>query len=321
MSKTVKGFKAMKADMTCLGFKFAVGKTYKTDSVSMCSAGFHFCENPFDVYNYYEKSSDTVICEVEASGEIQKEGDKSATNTLKIIKKLSEKELLDLWIKRTNSGNRNSGDWNSGDWNSGYRNSGNGNSGNRNSGDGNSGDWNSGDWNSGNGNSGDGNSGDGNSGDWNSGDGNSGYGNSGNRNSGDWNSGDGNSGYFNTTIPVYLFNKPSDMKYTKEFEARIRSLKVKPILEWVCESSMTDQEKADNPSHKTTGGFLRKTERYDWRYLTEEDKAFIKALPNFDDALFKQISGVSLSDDVEVTVNGQVKIISKAKAKELGLID
>jgi hypothetical protein len=28
-----------------------------------------------------------------------------------------------------------------------------------------------------------------------------------------------------------------------------------------------------------------------------------------------------LSDDVKVTVNGQIKVISKAKAKELGLID
>jgi hypothetical protein len=111
------------------------------------------------------------------------------------------------------------------------------------------------------------------------------------------------------------------MKYTEEFESKIRSLKVKPILEWVYESAMTDQEKKDYPSSKTTGGFLRKTERYDWRYLTDEDKAFIRSLPNFDDTVFKQISGVSLSDDVEVTVNGQVKVISKAKAKELGLID
>lgn len=50
---TVKGFKAMNADMTCREFKFEIGKTYETDSISMCSSGFHFCENPFDVYSYY----------------------------------------------------------------------------------------------------------------------------------------------------------------------------------------------------------------------------------------------------------------------------
>ena len=111
------------------------------------------------------------------------------------------------------------------------------------------------------------------------------------------------------------------MKYTQEFENRIRGLNVKPILEWVRESLMSEKEKENFPSYKTTGGFLRKTDRYDWRYLSEDDKAFIKSLPNFDDEVFKQISGVSLSDDVKVTVNGQIKVISKTKAKEIGFID
>jgi hypothetical protein len=260
----VKGFKAMDSDMSCRGFKFEIGKIYETDSISICSKGFHFCENPFDVYNYYPKSSETIVCEIEANGVIEKEGDKSVTNSIKIIRKLTDKDLLELWIKRTNSGNRNSG--------------------NRNSGNRNSGDW----------NSGDGNSGYGNSGDWNSGDGNSGYGNSGNRNSGDWNSGDGNSGYFNTLVPVYFFNKPSDLIYTKDFEYKIRNLNVKPILEWIGESIMNEKEKNDHPLYKTTGGFLRKTERYDWRYLTKENKSFIQSLPNFDDNVFKQITGISL---------------------------
>ena len=267
MNKSVKGYKAMNKDMTCLKFKFKVGKTYETESLQICKTGFHFCENVFDVYNYYDKSSDTIVCEVEALGEIQKEGDKSVTNKIKIIKQLSDKELLEVWIKRTNSGY----------WNSGY-----GNFGNR----------------------------------------NSGYGNFGNRNSGDWNSGDGNSGYFNTSVPLYFFNKPSDTKYTDKLANKIRSLNVKPIVQWIGESLMTNEEKNNNPSYKVTGGFLRKTDRFDWSQLTDSDKDFIKSLPNFDDSIFKIISnGVSLSDDVEVTVNGKVKIISKAKAKELGFID
>jgi len=308
---SIKGFKAMNSNMTCRGFKFKVGKTYESDNLTMCSNGFHFCENALDVYNYYEKSSDTVVCEVEALGEVLKEGDKSVTNKIKIIRQLTDKDLVDLWIKRTNSGYRNSGDWNSGDGNSGDGNGGDGNSGNGNSGYGNSGNGNSGNRNSSNGNSGYRNSGD-----WNSGDGNSG-----NRNSGDWNSGDGNSGYFNTTVPVYMFNKPTDFKYTKEFENRVRSFNVKPVLEWVPTSMMSESELKNFPSHKTTGGFLRKTDRHDWRGLSEEDRNFIKNLPNFDDELFKQISGMSLSDDVEITANGITKKISKAKAKELGLID
>jgi hypothetical protein len=326
MTNIIKGYKAMNANLTCRGFKFEVGKTYKSETISMCSSGFHFCENILDVYNYYPKSANTVICEIEASGNIQKEGDKSVTDTIKIVKKLTEKELLEIWINKNNSGNwnsgyGNSGDGNSGNWNSGYGNSGNWNSGDRNSGYGNSGYGNSGNWNSGDRNSGNWNSGDRNSGNWNSGYGNSGDGNSGYGNSGNWNSGDRNSGYFNTNTPLYLFNKPSSMEYTDEFEIKIRNLNVKPILQWISEASMTEEEKSNNPSHKATGGFLRKTDRLDWRFLTEKDKKFIKELPNFDDNIFKEISGISLSDNVEVTVNGVTKILSKEKAKELGLID
>ena len=265
MSK-IKGYKAMNSDMTCRGFSFKVGKIYEVDKLALCSSGFHFCENLMDVYNYYDKSVKTIICEIEAIGETVKEGDKSATTKIKIVRKLTEIELLDAWINRTNSGNRNSGDWNSG-----Y-----GNSGDKNSGD---------------------------------------------KNSGDWNSGDGNSGYFNTKVPVYFFNKPSDVEYSKELENKIRGLNVKPILEWVPTSKMSDQEKLDNPSHKTTDGFLRKTGRHDWRYLTEQDKEFIKSLPNFDDNIFKQISGISLNETVEVVVNGTTKTIKLEDAKKLGLIE
>lgn len=89
------------------------------------------------------------------------------------------------------------------------------------------------------------------------------------------------------------------MLYSKEFESRIRSLNVKPILEWIGTRLMSEQEKKDFPSNSTTGGFLRKTDRQDWRKLTKEDKAFIKALPNFDDAVFKQITGISLLESEE----------------------
>ena len=309
----MRGYKAFDKDLKCRNFQFKVGKTYELkESIVLCQTGFHFCENPFDVYNYYPKESHTRICEIEALGEVKKEGDKSVTNKIKIVKELTDIEKLDLWIKRANSGNRNSG----------YGNSGNGNNGNRNSGDWNSGNGNSGDWNSGNRNSGNRNSGYGNSGNRNSGDWNSGYGNSGNRNSGDWNSGDGNSGYFNTTIPLYMFNKPTNLVYTRELEQQMRSLNVKPILQYIYSSEMTEEEKTNHPYHKVTGGFLRKTDRNDWTKLTNADKKFILSLPGYDDEVFKKISGISLLEDdaIEVIINGETKRIKKDDAKKLGLI-
>ena len=225
-----------------------------------------------------------------------------------------------------NSGNRNSGYWNSGDWNSGDWNSGDCNSGNRNSGNRNSGDWNSGDWNSGNRNSGDRNSGDCNSGNWNSGnwnsgnrnsgDWNSGDCNSGNWNSGNWNSGNCNSGDWNTTSfsngcfntvspKIYMFNKPTDWTFEQWFNCRARRL-LNDIddcqLEYVYLSDMTDEEKAAHPDAKTTGGYLKERTTADnarkwWAGLSADDRNVILSLPNFDAAIFKEITGVDVSKD------------------------
>jgi hypothetical protein len=204
----------------------------------------------------------------------------------------------------------NSGDENSGDWNSGDRNSGDGNSG-----DWNSGDRNSGDGNSGNGNSGNGNSGNGNSGNWNSGYGNSGYGNSGNGNSGNWNSGYGNSGYgnsgygnsgcFNSDTPkVRIFNKDCNLDFDSEILSKVRSIirnNVKAVCVWVCSENMSDEEKSKFPSHKTTGGYLKERDykycwKKGWEKMIDDDKKFIKTLPNFDKDIFFEITGINVEE-------------------------
>ena len=215
-----------------------------------------------------------------------------------------------------NSGNRNSGDWNSGDWNSGNRNSGNRNSGdwnsgNRNSGNCNSGDWNSGDWNSGDWNSGDCNSGNRNSGDCNSGNRNSGNRNSGNWNSGDWNSGDWNNtnfsnGCFNTVEPkIHLFNKPSEWTYRDWLNSDARYLLNQipgDVLEYIWFENMTDEEKEVHPEAETTGGYLKELDNSEcaviwWRSLDQRKKNVIMAIPNFDKAIFKEITGIDVDAD------------------------
>ena len=187
-----------------------------------------------------------------------------------------------------NSGNRNSGDWNSGDCNSG---------------DWNSGNRNSGDWNSGNRNSGDWNSGDCNSGDCNSGDCNSGNRNSGNRNSGDWNKCSFSNGCFNTVEPkIYLFNKPSDWTYRDWLNSDARYLLNQipgDVLEYVWFEDMTDEEKTAHPEAKTTGGYLKQLDNSEcgsiwWRGLNDYEKSIIKAIPNFDKEIFKEITGVDV---------------------------
>ena len=316
----VKGFKVFNPDWTCKDKQYGCPGRFEEDvTPSICNKGMHFCKRASDCFNYYSFDPNNKVAEVIAYGEVSEKGDKCATNKLKVVREIPWSELLDLvntgkgCTGLCNSGNRNSGDWNSGNCNSGDWNSGNCNSGNHNSGD-----WNSGDWNSGNCNSGDCNSGNCNSGDWNSGDCNSGNCNSGNHNSGDWNSGNCNSGdwnsgdwnkcsfsngCFNTTSPtIYLFNKPSNWTYRDWLNSEACCLIERisnNVVRWVQYSNMTDEEKTEHPEAETTDGYLKKLDNSEcavlwWCELSDRQKAIITAIPNFDKAIFKEITGIDV---------------------------
>ena len=289
----MKGYKAFNKDLTCRGMQYEVGKEYKFNGEPIpCRQGFHFCETIADCYEFYPMNDNTRICEVEATGDIAKDGVKRVTNVIKILAEITCDNLRKGNTGTSNSGYRNSGDsnsgvWNSGnrnsgdrnsgysnsgDWNSGnsnsgnsnsgYRNSGDRNSGDWNSGDRNSGDWNSGDWNSGNRNSGNRNSGNWNSGYRNSGDWNSGDWNSGNWNSGNWNSGNRNSGVFNTdkTPTIKMFDKDSSWTYDDWYNSRARYIMTGcpySYSDYISADDMTDEEKEKHPEYKTIGGFVK----------------------------------------------------------------
>ena len=259
----------------------------------VCKRGFHFCERAVDCFNYYAFSPKNKVAEIEALGDIDSDGSISCTNKLHIIREISWQEILDIVNTGNgctgigNSGNRNSGDWNSGKWNSG---------------DWNSGDWNSGDWNSGNSNSGNSNSGNLNSGNLNSGNRNSGYWNSGDCNSGDWNSCSYSSGCFNTIEhKMFLFNKLSDWTYQDWIRSNARRVLSRiphRHIKQVSYDSMSDTEKEANPGAKTTGTFLRMVDNPDvqnwWRSISDDDKKVILGIPNFDKAIFKEITGIDV---------------------------
>ena len=292
MENIVKGYKVFNPDWTCRDKQYTCPGIFEDPGdISVCSKGMHFCKKAADCFNYYDFDPNNHVAEVIAHGKVLEGDDKCCTDKLEIVREIPWAELLEIV--------------NTGYGNSGYGNSGYGNSGNRNSGSWNSGDWNSGSWNSGNGNSGNGNSGSGNSGNGNSGNGNSGNGNSGNGNSGSWNSCNFSNGCFNTAEPkIYLFDKPSEWTYRDWLDSEPRALLNQincRILVWIYFEDMSDEEKTTHPEARTTGGYLKKLDNSEcaiiwWRGLSEEDKAVIKAIPNFDPAIFKQITGI----DVEV---------------------
>ena len=151
---------------------------------------------------------------------------------------------------------------------------------------------------------------------------NSGDYNSGSFNSGDYNSGDYNSGFFNTESNLgYLFNKPAII--TNEIRTKLHLLNVKPSLMWVNSLDMTSEEKEKNPSYKTTGGFLRDLRKTDYSTLTQEDKDFIKSLPNYNDEIFFQITGIRLLEPkkIKITYLGSEIEIDKSIAEKIGLLE
>ena len=207
---------------------------------------------------------------------------------------------------RRNSGNVNSGDYNSGNYNSGHWNSGSWNSGKRNSGDYNSGNWNSGDYNSGDYNSGNYNNGHWNSGNWNSGNRNSGNRNSGNWNSGDWNKTDFSSGCFNTKEQkILMFDKPSEWTLNDWWNSEARKLLNQiqyNVLEWIYLEDMTDEEKEQHPECKTTGGYLKELNKSEcnqiwWDSLSNMERNIIRNIPNFDEEIFEEITGIKIEKE------------------------
>ena len=284
----VKGFKVFNPDWTCKDKQYGCPGRFEEDvTPSICNKGMHFCKRASDCFNYYSFDPNNKVAEVIAYGEVSEEGDKCATNKLEVVHEIPWSELLGL----VNTGKGCSGNCNSGNCNSGNCNSGN---------------CNSGDWNSGNCNSGDCNSGNWNSGDWNSGNRNSGNRNSGNWNSGDWNKCSFSNGCFNTTSPkIYLFNKPSSWTYRDWLNSEACCLIERisdNVVQWVQYSNMTDEEKAEHPEAETTDGYLKKLDNSEctvlwWRNLSDCQKAIITAIPNFDKAIFKEITGIDVDTD------------------------
>ena len=98
----ITAFKGFDKNMHCRGFQYEVGKTYvHTGDVKACHAGFHACEHPLNVFNYYGPSESRFAL-VELSGEISREqnGDtKIAAGSITIKAELAIPELIESAIK------------------------------------------------------------------------------------------------------------------------------------------------------------------------------------------------------------------------------
>ena len=73
MNETLKVYKGTDKDMKCRGMQYELGKTYESDDAIRCgSKGFHSCEAPMDVFNYYHPSTGARYFAAEADGKVDR---------------------------------------------------------------------------------------------------------------------------------------------------------------------------------------------------------------------------------------------------------
>ena len=95
---TYKGFDK---DWKCRDMQYEVGQVYKYDGkVRACKSGYHACENPFDVFNYYSPANSKFAL-TKSWSNISREGSDSkiASGKISLELELSLPEFIDHGVK------------------------------------------------------------------------------------------------------------------------------------------------------------------------------------------------------------------------------
>ena len=107
-------YKGLDENFKCRGFQYEVGKEYEEDGAICCEKGFHACENPMDVWEYYS-ITDSRFAIVEQYDIIDKEDNKICSSKIKIKAELKFADFVKLCVDavvdkcKLNSKNDNGG--------------------------------------------------------------------------------------------------------------------------------------------------------------------------------------------------------------------
>ena len=98
MGKTM--YKGFGKDLKCRGYQYEEGKEYVHEGeVKACEGGFHACESPFDVFDFYAPNDFHRFCEVEGSGKEDKQNKKSSFEKIKIVAEIGLGGLIKAGVK------------------------------------------------------------------------------------------------------------------------------------------------------------------------------------------------------------------------------
>jgi hypothetical protein len=95
----MKLYKGFDKDLKCRGFQFEVGKEYETKNSKLCESGFHACEDPFDVLNYYDVTNRFCEVDIDATEECCSDDSKRVGKKIKVVAEIGIKGMIDAWLK------------------------------------------------------------------------------------------------------------------------------------------------------------------------------------------------------------------------------
>ena len=95
----MKCYKGFDKDLKCRGFQYEIGKEYEENTADICHKGFHACENPMDVFGYYNPA-DSRYCEVDLdTNEQTGEDSKRVGKKIKIETEIGLSGLIQAGVK------------------------------------------------------------------------------------------------------------------------------------------------------------------------------------------------------------------------------
>ena len=101
--QTIKGVKGFDKNLKCRDFQYEIGGEYETTDkpVRCTSHGFHFCENPLDVFGYYPPNEGNRFAKVEGGGDVSRDDSDSkvAVSKIKIGGEITIHALVGLAVK------------------------------------------------------------------------------------------------------------------------------------------------------------------------------------------------------------------------------
>jgi hypothetical protein len=306
---SVKGYMVLFSDYSSIlddnvkKLKYEIGRTYSAKDLG-CDE-FIFFSDMFSAYDFYGLDVNRHFVEVSSDGDIQYIENDSyrsfnlfRTNKIAIIREVSDKEIINSmnWCSGCGDilGSNDCGILNGGNYNVGNFNEGNNNFGYHNDGDMNVGSHNDGDCNFGHHNRGSHNVGD--------------------YNTGHWNKCDNGYGFFNTKSSTTLcaFNKPLNIDIYDTLSLIYRNsildnIGLKAMNEnfknniWIQTEDMTDIEKDEYTDYAIFGGYLKELDfnvacKNMWDNMSEEERNAVSSLPNFDPVIFKEITGINITE-------------------------